>query len=275
MLFEFLQGKAGNNATLTLPMMRELGAAMARLHLIPAADVVPFIDQGGCCMIGEAQRAFLDLEIPAKPHLGDHEYVKELTAVTLPPFFIIIDLWHHCDFLLCVCFLLLKALPSVMELLHRQSLPQGIIHTDLFADNALFLGDVLVAVVDFEEVCQGPCVLDAAMTTMACCFKATPPTYKDTSLNEDLAAAFLAGYTSVREFTKEEQDLLGEFLKVACRVISFWRFRHFNVRKEGLSSDAERLRHLEMDERRLFIDRWVAEGGQIRLLQKVAQALKQ
>lgn len=235
-LFEFLRGEAPSVATITPSMLEQLGTGLAHLHLLPAVAAVPSIDVGGCCMIGEATTEF-EQELLGRPDLAQHPFVVRL----------------H------------ETMPRVTELLHRGSLHRGIVHTDLFPDNALFHEGVLQGIVDFEEVCQGPALLDLAMTTMACCFRATPPLYSDTVVDEERVAAILRGYHRGRPLSTEERELFGEFLGVACLVISFWRFRNFNLRKVPQSSEADLVKYLEMQERAQFIRRWEAEGALRRL----------
>ncbi len=49
-------------------------------------------------------------------------------------------------------------------------LPKGVIHGDLFADNVLFRGEKLTAVLDFEAACRGKFIFDLATAVNALCF---------------------------------------------------------------------------------------------------------
>ena len=58
------------------------------------------------------------------------------------------------------------------------ALPRGLVHGDLFVDNALFSGDGLT-LIDFEEAAHGPLVLDLGMalvgTAWSVTYKVEPP----------------------------------------------------------------------------------------------------
>jgi len=233
-LFEFLRGESPSVDSVTLGMLEQLGGALASLHSLPAVHAVPSIDEGGCMMIGEAATEFeKELLAAGSESLAGHPFVVQLR----------------------------QTLPRTRELLHLGSVPHSVIHTDLFPDNSLFYEGRLQGIVDFEEVCRGPSLLDVAMTTIACCFRATPPGYQDTTVAEDKVAAILRGYHAMRPFTAEERALFGEYLTLACLVISFWRFRNFNVRKAQQSSETDKAKYLEMQQRATFIRDWEAGGA--------------
>lgn len=50
--------------------------------------------------------------------------------------------------------------PSILH----SDLPKGIVHGDVFSDNALFLNGRLVAIIDWEEVCEDSLLIDVGMT---------------------------------------------------------------------------------------------------------------
>ncbi len=54
--------------------------------------------------------------------------------------------------------------------IQSQQLPKGILHSDIFPDNALFEGEDLVAIIDWEEICYGELLIDIAMTVVGCCY---------------------------------------------------------------------------------------------------------
>lgn len=82
--------------------------------------------------------------------------------------------------------------------------------------------------VDFEEVCYAPSLLDVAMTIIGCCYN------EDSYLNEELCTAFLQSYIEVKPLTDIELDLLPDFVDYCSIVSSFWRFRQFNIRYPNL-----------------------------------------
>ncbi|CAM5477441.1 Homoserine kinase OS=Afipia felis OX=1035 GN=thrB PE=3 SV=1 [Afipia felis] len=78
-------------------------------------------------------------------------------------------------------------------------LPRGIIHADLFPDNALFLGDRLSGLIDFYFACNDLLAYDVAICLNAWCFEA------DHSFNVTKARVFLNAYGKVRPLSAAEQ----------------------------------------------------------------------
>jgi homoserine kinase type II len=78
------------------------------------------------------------------------------------------------------------------------NLPSGIIHADLFLDNALFDGDQLTGIIDLYYACNGVWLYDVAVTMNDWC--RTP----ELTLDSHKVRAFLLGYASVRPWTSEE-----------------------------------------------------------------------
>lgn len=93
----------------------------------------------------------------------------------------------------------------------RADLPPGLIHGDLFIDNVLYDGEALVALLDFEQASWGRLAYDLAVTTLAFGFGSD-------DFRPDVVAALLAGYTSLRQPTAEEQaGFAAELRFAACR----------------------------------------------------------
>ncbi|WP_407178252.1 homoserine kinase [Bradyrhizobium sp. STM 3562] len=82
------------------------------------------------------------------------------------------------------------------------NLPEGVIHADLFPDNAFFLGDQLSGIIDFTFACNDILAYDVAICLNAWCFEA------DHSFNVTKARAFLSAYGRERKLTDAEQDAL-------------------------------------------------------------------
>ncbi len=83
-----------------------------------------------------------------------------------------------------------------------KDLPEGIIHADLFNDNAFFLGDQLSGIIDFTFACNDMLAYDVAICLNAWCFEA------DHSFNVTKARAFLSAYEQVRKLSEAEQGAL-------------------------------------------------------------------
>src|SRR5690349_16666018 len=83
-----------------------------------------------------------------------------------------------------------------------QSLPQGVIHADLFPDNVFFLGDQLSGIIDFTFACTDTLAYDVAICLNAWCFES------DHSFNVTKARAFLSAYGRERKLSEAEQTAL-------------------------------------------------------------------
>ena len=83
-----------------------------------------------------------------------------------------------------------------------QDLPRGIIHADLFPDNALFLGEKLSGLIDFYFACNDLLAYDVAICLNAWCFEI------DHAFNVTKARAFLGAYERVRKLSEGERQAL-------------------------------------------------------------------
>ena len=87
----------------------------------------------------------------------------------------------------------------------------GLIHGDLFIDNALFRGTSLSALLDFEQASWGRLVYDIAVSVLAFGFGAD-------DFREDVTRAFIDGYTDTRPVSEGERAAFGdELCFAACR----------------------------------------------------------
>lgn len=94
--------------------------------------------------------------------------------------------------------------------LEELSLPKGIIHGDLFRDNALFSGDALTGVIDFYHACYDFFVLDIAICINDWCRN------EQGLIEEEKQQALLRGYESERKLEPEELARLTDFQQVAA-----------------------------------------------------------
>jgi len=81
-------------------------------------------------------------------------------------------------------------------------LPGGVIHADLFPDNAFFLGDALSGIIDFTFACNDMFAYDLAICLNAWCFE------PDHSFNVTKARAFLNAYRRERKLSVDEEAAL-------------------------------------------------------------------
>lgn len=128
-----LPKKEGGIPEKSEPVIRELGAHLARLHLLPTDGLPPKISWMNPSYLPEA------LEV-ARQHLELHE---------VDPF--------------------LQAYEAIRHFQPIQ-LPQSIIHGDVVPENCLYLGTRLVALLDWEEVTVGASLFDLAISLLLFCF---------------------------------------------------------------------------------------------------------
>jgi len=82
-------------------------------------------------------------------------------------------------------------------------LPASIIHSDLFPDNVLMLGDKVSALIDFYFACNDAMAYDLAVTHAAWSFSNDGASYRP-----EVGQALVQGYESVRELTDSEREAL-------------------------------------------------------------------
>ncbi|MEC7817039.1 MAG: homoserine kinase [Pseudomonadota bacterium] len=110
--------------------------------------------------------------------------------------------------------------PDLPEVLSRaraiaqawpSDLPRSIVHSDLFPDNVLMLGDRVSGLIDFYFACADQMAYDLAVTHAAWCFS------KDGSrFDPALGQALVTGYESVRPLDRRERDALPLLAEGAC-----------------------------------------------------------
>lgn len=96
-------------------------------------------------------------------------------------------------------------------------LPRGVIHADLFRDNALFVGETLSGIIDFYYACDDVLLYDVAVTANAWCSSTAG------SLDEARLQSFLDGYRQQRLLTPIEYQAWPVMLRASA--LRFWLSR--------------------------------------------------
>jgi homoserine kinase type II len=190
---------AERGLTCPQPVKTRKGAALGHLARRPAA-IVTFLDgmwirrpsAAHCAALGTAlaqlHRAGADFPMTRKNALSVegwralHEVARE-----------------RCDDIQRGLARAIKNELSFLEENWPRTLPQGVIHADLFPDNVFFLGDVLSGLIDFYFACTDTLAYDIAICLNAWCFE------PDHSFNVTKGRAMLLAYARVRRLSAEER----------------------------------------------------------------------
>jgi homoserine kinase type II len=108
-----------------------------------------------------------------------------------------------------------------------EDLPKGVIHADLFLDNALFDGELLTGIIDLYYACDGAWLYDVAVTMNDWCRQS------DHSLDKERVAAFLSGYARQRPWTEAETTLWPMIARRAALRFFLSRLHDQLIPREG------------------------------------------
>lgn len=92
-----------------------------------------------------------------------------------------------------------------------RGLPASVIHSDLFPDNVLMLGEEVTGLIDFYFACNGMMAYDLAVTHAAWAFDSGGAAYLPA-----IGSALVAGYESVRPLETAERAALPLLAEGAC-----------------------------------------------------------
>lgn len=105
-------------------------------------------------------------------------------------------------------------------------LPRGLIHADVFADNVLFDGGKLVAIIDFELACNYLFAFDLAMGIVGMCLLDRQP-------SSGKIDSLIAGYEAVRRLHDREIHAIKPLTEYAAIMTSLWRYWRYRCHEPG------------------------------------------
>jgi len=106
-------------------------------------------------------------------------------------------------------------------------LPRTLTHGDIFPDNTIYEGNVLRAIIDFEETSNYFSIFDIGMAIVGISVLG--------KVSEEQYKPLIEGYVTERELKKEEITSLNTFISYAAAATAFWRYRQYNLRRPNIS----------------------------------------
>jgi len=193
---------AERRITCPQPVKNRKGVALGRLAGRPAV-IVTFLD-GIAVRRPVAQHCAMIGETLARLHEAGSDFaIKRANALSVggwEPLFRSAEM--RADTVLPGLAVTIADELSYLERHWPKHLPSGVIHADLFPDNAFFLGGKLSGVIDFYFACNDMFAYDIAICLNAWCFE------PDSSFNITKGMALIDGYQRIRPLTGEEAEAL-------------------------------------------------------------------
>ncbi|RYZ05720.1 MAG: homoserine kinase [Myxococcales bacterium] len=189
-VFPWLDGVILCQGRVTEDACRKLGAALARVHL--TTPLVPRPTEG------RFRIADLRERLQRVEEGGHRAYFEDVARIR-------------------------ERLSFYEEERAKLSAPRGVIHQDLFRDNVLWTEQgELLALLDFESVCEGAFAYDVMVTICAWCYGAR--------FELHLVEALLRGYHAVRPLVGADVAALKVEGAVGCLRFATTRITDFSLR---------------------------------------------
>jgi len=107
------------------------------------------------------------------------------------------------------------------------SLPEGILHSDIHDENVLFApAHQISGVIDWEDICVGPLVMDLAMAAANWCFTL------EGEWDVGLYQQFLAAYQHHRRLSEREKELLWPLVILGGLNYFAYHYHHPELEQE-------------------------------------------
>lgn len=164
----------------------QVGASLARLHLLPCPDF-----------------------LPKDIYYTQNRFIRALNSGHDPAY----EAW-------------VRQSLDRLDIISFSGLPRGLVHADAFADNVLFDGDELVAIIDFELACNYLFVFDLAMAIIGLCLRDGRPCPRKTG-------SLIAGYEAIRRLDSCEFAAIKPLTEYAAIMTSLWRYWRYRCHEPG------------------------------------------
>lgn len=117
--------------------------------------------------------------------------------------------------------------------LNWSNLPQGVIHADLFCDNALFDGDKLSGIIDLYYACNSILLYDLAVMVNDWCRSKNEQDELDFEYDQQKINSMMNAYQSVRVLTEAEKQAWPTILRLAALRFYLSRLKDLHQPRAG------------------------------------------
>ena len=112
------------------------------------------------------------------------------------------------------------------------ALPKGVIHADLFCDNAMFNGDTLTGIIDLYYACEAPLLYDLAVMVNDWC-RIHHDDSTQIEFDQQRIDEMISSYQTQRTLTEEEQAAWPAALRLAALRFFLSRLKDKHIPREG------------------------------------------